>query len=146
MGTTALFAGTFDPFTLGHDAIVRRALAMFGSVVVAVGRNIGKECMLGPDERSAAIEAIYKDDDRVRVVVYDNLTMDFAREVGATVLVRGVRSVSDFEYERNIADVNMLVGGIDTVLLVSEPRYAAISSSVVRELMKFGKDVSEFLP
>lgn len=144
--TTALFAGTFDPYTCGHHAIVERALAMFGRVVVAVGCNMDKKCMFALEERVAAIEKLYADEPRVSVAVYDTLTMDFAREVGATVLLRGVRSVRDYEYERDIADVNLRLGGVDTVLLVSEPEYACISSSVVRELIKFGKDVTELLP
>lgn len=146
MKRTALFAGTFDPFTRGHHAVVERALALFDTVVVAVGRNLDKKCMLGVEERVAAIERIYAGDARVTVAVYDTLTMDFARSVGATALLRGVRSVKDFEYERDIADVNLRIGGIDTVLLISEPEYASISSSVVRELMKYGKDVSSLLP
>ena len=146
MEKTALFAGTFDPYTRGHHALVERALALFDTVVVAVGRNLEKKCMLSVGERVSAIEKLYAGNGRVKVAVYDTLTMDFAQSVGATALLRGVRSVKDFEYERDIADINLRLGGIDTVLLVSEPEYAAISSSVVRELMKYGKDVSEFLP
>lgn len=146
MEKTALFAGTFDPYTRGHHALVERALALFDTVVVAVGRNLEKKCMLSVEERVSAIEKLYAGNGRVKVAVYDTLTMDFAQSVGATALLRGVRSVKDFEYERDIADINLRLGGIDTVLLVSEPEYAAISSSVVRELMKYGKDVSEFLP
>ncbi len=146
MEKTALFAGTFDPYTRGHHALVERALALFDTVVVAVGRNLEKKCMLSVEERVSAIEKLYAGNGRVKVAVYDTLTMDFAQSVGATALLRGVRSVKDFEYERDIADINLRLGGIDTVLLVSEPEYAAISSSVVRELMKYGKDVSELLP
>ncbi len=146
MERKVLFAGTFDPFTKGHDALVRRALAMFDKVVVAVGRNIGKSCMLSAGERVAAIEELYRGDSRIEVLAYDGLTMDLAREVGAVALLRGVRSVKDLEYEREIADVNRCVGGIDTVLLVSEPEHASVSSSVVRELMNYGKDVSSLLP
>ena len=146
MERTALFAGTFDPYTRGHHALVERALALFDTVVVAVGRNLDKECMFSIEERVSAIEKLYAGNGRVKVAVYDTLTMDFAQSVGATALLRGVRSVKDFEYERDIADINLRLGGIDTVLLVSEPEYAAISSSVVRELMKYGKDVSELLP
>ena len=146
MEKTALFAGTFDPYTRGHHALVERALALFDTVVVAVGRNLEKKCMLSVEERVSAIEKLYAGNGCVKVAVYDTLTMDFAQSVGATALLRGVRSVKDFEYERDIADINLRLGGIDTVLLVSEPEYAAISSSVVRELMKYGKDVSEFLP
>ena len=146
MEKTALFAGTFDPYTRGHHALVERALALFDTVVVAVGRNLEKKCMLSVEERVSAIEKLYAGNGRVKVAVYDTLTMDFAQSVGATALLRGVRSVKDFEYERDIADINLRLGGIDTVLLVSEPEYASVSSSVVRELMKYGKDVSEFLP
>lgn len=146
MEKTALFAGTFDPYTRGHHALVERALALFDTVVVAVGRNLDKKCMFSIEERVAAIEKLYDGNGRVKVAVYDTLTMDFAQSVGATALLRGVRSVKDFEYERDIADINLRLGGIDTVLLVSEPEYASVSSSVVRELMKYGKDVSELLP
>ncbi len=146
MEKTALFAGTFDPYTRGHHALVERALALFDTVVVAVGRNLDKKCMFSIEERVAAIEKLYAGNGRVKVAVYDTLTMDFAQSVGATALLRGVRSVKDFEYERDIADINLRLGGIDTVLLVSEPEYASVSSSVVRELMKYGKDVSELLP
>ena len=94
----------------------------------------------------AAIAAHYTGNSRVEVRSYSGLTMDFAREVGATVLLRGVRNIKDFEYERELADVNRQIGGIDTVLLMSEPGYASVSSSVVRELMSYGKDVSKLLP
>lgn len=146
MERTALFAGTFDPYTRGHHALVERALVLFDTVVVAVGRNLDKKCMFSIEERVSAIEKLYAGNERVKVAVYDTLTMDFAQSVGATALLRGVRSVKDFEYERDIADINLRLGGIDTVLLVSEPEYASVSSSVVRELMKYGKDVSELLP
>ena len=146
MERTVLFAGTFDPYTRGHHALVERALAMFDKVVVAVGRNLGKNCMFSLEERVSAIEKVYAGNDRVSVAVYDTLTMDFARSVGAVALLRGVRSVKDFEYERDIADVNLRLGGMDTIMLISEPEYASVSSSVVRELMKYGKDVSSLLP
>lgn len=143
---TALFAGTFDPYTVGHYALVERALALFDAIVIAVGCNMGKQCCQTAEERVAAIERLYAGDSRVKVVMYSTLTMDLAREVGATALLRGVRTVKDFEYERELADVNRLMGGIETVLLVSEPEYAHVSSSLVRELLKYGKDVSALLP
>ena len=146
MAKTILFAGTFDPYTIGHHALVERALVLFDSIVIAVGCNMDKHCMATAAERVAAIEGLYADDSRVRVVTYDALTMDLAREVGATALLRGVRTVKDFEYERGLADVNRRMGGIETLLLVSEPEYAHISSSLVRELLKYGKDVSDLLP
>ena len=119
---------------------------MFDKVIIAVGCNSEKGCAMTADERVAAIAAHYRGNDRVEVRAYNGLTMDFAHEVGADVLLRGVRNIKDFEYERELADVNKQIGGIDTVLLVSEPGYSSVSSSVVRELMRYGKDVSELLP
>lgn len=146
MEKKALFAGTFDPYTRGHHSIVERALSLFDKVVVAVGNNMGKKALLSPVERVEKIKSIYKDEPRVEVVLYDGLTMDFARSIQATALLRGVRSVKDFEYERELADVNLRVGGIETLLLFSEPEYASLSSTLVRELMAYGKDVTDFLP
>ena len=146
MERTVLFAGTFDPFTRGHHSLVLRALAQFDKVVVAVGHNSGKQCMFSIEQRVAAIEKLYEGNAAVEVRPYNGLTIDFAREVGATALLRGVRSVKDFEYERELADINMRLSGIDTVLLVSEPGLSSVSSSVVRELISYGKDVTEFLP
>jgi pantetheine-phosphate adenylyltransferase len=102
--------------------------------------------MFSIEERVKAIESLFKDEERVEVKVYNCLTMDFAKEIGADVLLRGVRSTKDFEYEREIADINLRVGGIETVLLISEAENASISSSIVRELITYGKDVSELLP
>lgn len=143
---TALFAGSFNPYTRGHHAIVQRALAIFDRVVVAIGCNMGKEGAVDTAERRKAIEKVYADEPRVEVAVYSGLTMDYARSIGATALLRGVRSVKDFEYERDLADVNMRMGGIETVILMSSPENAAISSSLVRELMAYGKDVKDLLP
>lgn len=146
MKRTALFAGSFDPFTKGHYALLVRALQMFDRIVVAIGTNSAKKCMFTLDERIDAIKRAFADEERIEVTTYSNLTMDFAKEVGADVLLRGVRSVKDFEYEREIADMNFRLGGIDTVLLISEPQYSSISSSTVKELITYGKDVSSLLP
>lgn len=143
---TVVFAGTFAPFTRGHYDIVKRALSMFDKVIVAIGNNVEKSMKLTPEQRKAFIESVYVDEPRVEVAVYDGLTVDFARSIGASALLRGVRSVKDFEYERDLADVNMRIGGIETVILISSPEYAVVSSSLVRELISHGKDVSEFLP
>ena len=146
MEKIALFAGTFDPYTLGHHDVVQRALSLFDKVIVAVGNNMGKKCMLTPEERVAAIKKVYLAEPRVEVALYGGLTMDYARSVGATALLRGVRTVKDFEYERELADVNFRIGGIETVILFSSPEYSSISSSVVRELAAYGKDVTGLLP
>lgn len=142
----AIFPGTFDPFTIGHDVLVRRALNLVDELYIAIGINTEKRTMLTLDERIARIKALYEDEPRVHVVSYEGLTTDFAQSIGAQLIIRGVRNTIDFEYERNIADVNRMLTGIETVLLISEPEYAAISSSVVRELAHFGKDVSKYLP
>ena len=142
----ALFPGTFDPFTIGHDALVRRALNIVDELYIAIGINTGKQTMLTLDERMQRIATLYRDEPRIHVVSYEGLTTDFAQSIGAQFIVRGVRSTIDFEYERNIADINRMLTGIDTLLLISEPEYTAISSSMVRELAHFGKDISKYLP
>ena len=143
---TAIFPGTFDPFTIGHDALVRRALELVDELYVAIGINTEKRAMLSVEERIERIATLYKDEPNIRVVSYEGLTTDFAQSVGAKFIVRGVRNTIDFEYERNIADINRMLTGIDTILLISDPKFAAISSSMVRELAHFGKDISEYLP
>ena len=143
---TAIFPGTFDPFTIGHYALVRRALQFVDELYIAIGINTAKQTMFTLEERMERIATLYKDEPRIHVVSYEGLTTDLAQSTGAQVIIRGVRSTIDFEYERNIADVNRMLTGIDTLLLISEPQYAAISSSMVRELAHFGKDVSSYLP
>ncbi len=143
----AFYAGSFDPFTLGHLSIVRRAVALFDRVIVAVGVNESKRNTEGVNERLSAIRrATQTMSDSVSVMSYTGLTVDAARQVGATCLLRGVRNTADFEYENNLADVNRAISGLDTVLLVTEPSLRHISSSAVRELQHFGHDVSSFLP
>ena len=134
----ALFPGSFDPFTIGHASIVRRALTLFDRVVVGVGYNINKRSFFTPAERVEAIRRVYAAEPRVTVEAYDDLTADLA--------LRVIRSVKDFEYERDIAGINHRLSDVETVLLFTEPHYADISSTVVRELLSFGKDVSAFLP
>lgn len=146
MMKTGLFAGTFDPFTIGHASVVRRALQLFDRVVVAVGVNDAKHPETTAQQRVEAIRSLYADDGRVTVVAYSGLTVDVAREHGAAFIVKGVRSVRDYESEREQAEVNRRLAGIDTVLLMAEPGLEAVSSSTVRSLRSFGRDVSEFLP
>ena len=146
MKRTAIFPGSFDPFTVGHASIVRRGLPMFDEIVIGVGTNKRKKTFFSTEERVRTIRALYVDEPRIRVEEYEDLTIDFARRVGASYILRGLRAVKDYEYERDIANMNQRLAGVETVLLFTEPNYASISSSVVRELMAFGKDVSEFLP
>ena len=144
---TAFFAGSFRPFTTGHASIVTRGLDIFDRIVVGVGVNSAK-----PDDRvhaedaAQAIREVFAGDDRIEVVAYDCLTVDAAAAAGASALLRGVRSTRDFDYERDLADVNRQLSGIETVLLYSLPELAAVSSSIVRELASYGRDVDAFLP
>jgi pantetheine-phosphate adenylyltransferase len=144
---TGVFVGTFDPFTIGHASIVNRALPLFDKLVIGVvGDNVNKPNMSPAEERAAAIRQVYNQQPNVDVQVYEGLAMDFAKSVGAQFIVKGVRSVSDFEYEQWQADFNRRLGGIETILLYCEPELASLSSSAVRELRHFGVDVSPYLP
>ena len=143
---TGIFTGSFDPFTIGHDDIVRRALPLFSRIVIGVGVNERKQYMQSADERCAAIRRIYEGEEKIEVKAYSDLTVDFARREGAAYIIKGVRSVKDFEYEREQADINRQLSGVETLLLYSDPRYSSVSSSMVRELIHFGQDVSRYLP
>ena len=143
---TAIFTGSFDPFTIGHYDIVSRALPLFSRIVIGVGVNERKQHMQSAEQRCATIASIYADEPKIEVKSYSDLTVDFARREGAIYIIKGVRSVKDFEYEREQADINRQLSGIDTLLLYSDPRYSSISSSMVRELIHFGQDVSRYLP
>ena len=144
---TGIFVGTFDPFTVGHDSIVRRALPLFDRLVIGVvGDNVNKPNMRPAQERLAAIAALYRDQPAIEVKTFYGLAMDFAKSEGAQFIVKGVRSVSDFEYDQWQADFNRRLGGIETILLYTEPQLASISSSALRELSHFGVDVSPYLP
>lgn len=143
----AIFCGTFDPFTVGHASIVRRALPLFDQIVIGVvGDNVHKPNMTPAQKRLEAIADIYSNMPAVCVKTYHGLAMDFAKEEGAQFIVKGVRTVSDFEYEQWQADFNRRLGGIETILLYTEPELASVSSSALRELAHFGVDVSPFLP
>ena len=142
---TGVFVGSFNPFTIGHESIVRRSLALFDKLVIGVGVNTAKEDNEG-ESRVGKIARLYADEPHVEVRSYTDLTVDFARREGAQFIVKGVRSVKDFEYEREQADINRRLSGLETILLFAEPGMEAVSSSLVRELQRFGRDVSEFLP
>ena len=146
MERLVLFPGSFDPFTRGNADIVRRALEMFDGIVIAVGYNEQKTGWMPVEERVAAIRKLYADEPRITVERYTGLTVDFAREHGIGIIIRGVRTVADFEFEMQLADVNRQLTGIETILLPASPQLASLSSSIVRELAHFGHDVSAFLP
>lgn len=146
MKRRALFPGSFDPFTIGHFSLVRRALTIVDEIIIAIGINESKKFFLPLEERVEYIERVFKDEPRVHVVVYDDLTVDVVRREKASFILRGVRNGVDFEYERMIAEVNRTIEGIETLLLFSEPGLAHISSSMVREIFRFGRDIDVFLP
>lgn len=141
-----LFPGSFDPFTLGHADIVERSLRLFGEVIVAVGYNERKAGWLPVEERVRALTELYHDELRVRVVSYSGLTIELAGQLGATAIIRGVRNSQDFLYEEQQAEVNRRLSGVDTIFLPTRPELACISSSMVRELAHFGRDIAPFLP
>ena len=141
-----VFVGSFDPYTIGHDNILRRALPLFDKIVIGVGVNVNKQCMLSAEERVSAIAEIYADEPKVKVRQYTDLTCDFARREGASYIIKGIRSVKDFEYEREQADILRQISGVDTMLFFSEPHLQSVSSSAVRELKRFGKDITAYLP
>ena len=144
---TGIFVGSFNPFTIGHDSIVTRALPLFDRLVIGVvGDQVHKPDMPSAEERIKAIADLYQDEPRIEVKPYYGLAVDFARAENAYFIVKGVRSVKDFEYEREQADINRQLSGIETILLYSEPQFSSISSTMVRELQHFGVDVSSYLP
>ena len=142
----AIFPGTFDPFTVGHYSVVKRALTFMDEVIISIGINESKRTWFPTEKRLDMIRKLYADDPRVKVMAYDGLTIDFAIEQNAQVIIRGIRTVRDFEYEETIADVNRKLSGIETILLFTEPELTSVSSTIVRELLQFGKDVTPFLP
>ena len=141
-----LFSGSFDPFTKGHADIVERGLQLFDHIVIAVGYNENKEGWIPVQERVDALKTFYANEPRVMVESYSCLTIDFAKQCGATAILRGIRTVADYEYEMQLADVNKQLSGIETLLLFANPQYSSLSSSMVRELVHFGKDIQSFLP
>lgn len=143
---TAIFAGSFDPFTIGHADVVSRGLRLFDRIVVAIGLNDSKQAMFSPEERATALTRLYVDNPSVEVRLFQGLTSHFAQELGAVALLRGIRTMADYEYERTMADTNRHLTGIETVLLFTDQRFSHISSSTVRELLRFGQSVEAFLP
>lgn len=142
----ALFPGTFDPFTIGHESLVRRGLSLMDEIVIAIGVNEAKRSFFPLDKRLTMIRELYANEPRVSVESYDSLTIEFAQKMGAQYILRGIRSVTDFEYEKTIADMNRTISGIETFVLFTEPALTHVSSSHVRELLRYGYDVSSFVP
>ena len=142
----AIFPGTFDPFTIGHYSVVRRALTFMDEITIGIGINESKRTWFPTEKRVEVIRKLYVGEPRIKVEAYNGLTVDFARLSGAQFIIRGIRTVHDFEYEETIADINRKLAGVETILLFTEPELTSVSSTIVRELLQFGKDVSDFLP
>ena len=142
------FPGTFDPVTLGHLDIINRALPLFDKIVVGIGRNVNKLPMYSEDQRLQWLKDIYKDEPGVDAVVYDGLTVNCCKEMGANYIIRGIRYVNDFEYEKAIADMNRSItaGKIETVFFTCLPQYTSVASTLVRDVIKNKGNVSQFLP
>ncbi len=142
----AIFPGTFDPFTIGHYSVVKRALTFMDEVIIGIGVNEKKKTYFPIEKRVEMIRRLFADEPHIQVAAYDGLTVDFAREQGAGFIIRGIRTVHDFEYEETIADVNRKLAGVETILLFTEPELTSVSSTIVRELLHYQKDVTPFLP
>ncbi len=142
----AIFPGSFDPFTIGHYSVVKRGLELFDHITIGVGSNCSKKSFFTLEKRLDIIRQAFHDEPRVSVKAYDSLTIDFAKKEEADFILRGMRSANDFEYEKSIADINKRLSSIETVLLFTEPQHSAVSSTIVRDLLNYGKDVAAFLP
>jgi len=142
-----LFPGTFDPVTLGHTDIIDRALPLFDKLVIGIGRNQNKEPMFSEEMRLEWIREIYKGNPQVEALAYDGLTVECCKRIGANFILRGIRYVNDFEYEKAIADMNRsLDGNVDTVFLTCLPQFTSVASTLVRDVIRNGGDVTPFLP
>ncbi len=143
----AIFPGSFDPLTKAHVDILNRALPLFDHVVVGIGQNTNKSSLLTVQQRVKIIEKVYEHETRVTVIAYDGLTVNFCKDQGAAYMIRGIRTVSDFEYEKAIAQMNhVLEPGIESIFILSKPGYSAISSTIVRDILRYGGDISKFVP
>ena len=147
MEKICLFPGTFDPVTLGHTDIINRALPLFDKIIIGIGSNVNKQPMFADEQRLQWLKDIYKNNPKVASVIYEGLTVDCCKKYNANFILRGIRYVNDFEYEKAIADMNRsLAGDIETVFLTCLPQYTSVASTLVRDVLKNGGDVSRFLP
>ena len=147
MQRICLFPGTFDPVTLGHTDIIDRALPLFDKLIIGIGRNSNKDPMFSEKQRLKWVREIYQGNNKVEAVVYDGLTVDCCKKVKANFILRGIRYVNDFEYEKAIADMNRsIANNIETIFLTCLPQYTSVASTLVRDVLRNGGDVSQFLP
>src|SRR6476620_8633627 len=147
MNRICIFHGTFDPVTLEHVYILNRALPLFDKIVIGIGINATKAPMFSPEQRMQWFEEIYKDESRIEINIYEGLTVSFCKQIGAKFILSGIRFVSDFEYEKTIADANRTLDkNIETIFLTGEPQYTSVASTIVRDILRNGGNASQFLP
>ncbi|MBI9054166.1 MAG: pantetheine-phosphate adenylyltransferase [Bacteroidales bacterium] len=147
MEKIAVFPGTFDPFTVGHESIVNRAQDLFDKIYIAIGNNAQKDALFSLEDRIGFINQVFKNDPKIEVVHFEGLTIDFCKKLGANYILRGLRTAADFEYERAIAQVNKaMFDGIETVFLLTMPEHTPVNSSIVRDILRHGGDASQFIP
>ncbi len=143
----AVFPGSFDPFTIGHEDIVRRALPLFDEIIIAIGINSTKKNLFSTEERVNWIRELFENEAKIKVDTFSGLTIEYCRQVGANYLLRGLRTAADFEYERTIAQLNQaMYPQVETILILSHPQHSMISSTIVREILRFNGDISSFVP
>ncbi|RLD49018.1 MAG: pantetheine-phosphate adenylyltransferase [Bacteroidetes bacterium] len=147
MKKIAVFPGSFDPITLGHVAVMNRAVPLFDQLIIAIGDNADKKHMFPLEQRKKWILDIFKDQPKITVAIYNGLTVDFCKKTNAQFILRGLRTSADFEFERSIAQVNRrLAPEVDTLFILTEAKYTPVSSSIVRDIIRNGGDISEFVP
>lgn len=147
MKRICLFPGTFDPVTFGHTDVIDRSLPLFDKLYIGLGRNINKEPMFSEVQRLAWLKEIYKNEPKIEVLAYDGLTVDCCKKINANFILRGIRYVNDFEYEKAIADMNRsLQNSVETIFLTCLPKYTSIASTLIRDVLRNGGDVTQFLP
>ncbi|MBL4716409.1 MAG: pantetheine-phosphate adenylyltransferase [Bacteroidia bacterium] len=147
MNRIALFPGSFDPITKGHENVIRRALPLFDEIVIGIGLNTQKQYMFSLEKRTEWIESIFAKEEMIRVETYEGLTVDFCKKINANYILRGLRTENDFEFEKNIAQMNhTMEPKIESIFIICDPKYSAITSTIVRDIIKNGSDASQFVP
>ncbi|MBM3437084.1 MAG: pantetheine-phosphate adenylyltransferase [Bacteroidetes bacterium] len=147
MKKVAVFPGSFDPITKGHESVIKRALPLFDELIVAVGQNAEKKSFFSLDQRMSWLQKVFTDIPNVKVVQYSGLTVELCRKLGANYLLRGLRTSADFEFERSIAQINKkLSPEIETIFILTAPEYASLNSSIVRDILRHGGDATQFVP
>lgn len=142
----AVFAGSFDPITKGHEALIYKALPLFDKIVVGIGNNADKKYMFSNEQRQQFIQTTFANNSKISTQFYHGLTVNFCKEVGANYLIRGLRNANDFEFEKNIAQMNKAISGIETVFFITDPDLSALSSSILRDIYRNGGDIKNFIP